>query len=398
MATGMRIAIAGAGIAGPTLAYWLRRGGHEVLLVEAAPELRRGGYIIDFWGLGYDIAEKMGVLPQIRALGYQVREVRFVDARGRRRGGFSTDVLHRMTGGRFTSLRRSDVSSVIFGAVSSEIETIFGDSVTAVEPHGERVRLSFRHAPPREVDLLVGADGLHSQVRRVAFPPEAVDEVPLGYYVAACEVGGYQPRDELVYVSYSVPGRQVSRFSMRDDQTLFLFVFRDEYLAGAPPADDGERRALLTRVFDGLGWECPQIIAAMGGARELYFDRVSQIRLERWTDGRTALVGDAAACVSLLAGEGSGLAMAEAYVLAGELQRCGGNISEALAHYESRLMPFLRRKQQSAARFASSFVPRTARGIAFRSAVTRTMRVPLVAQLVIGTGLRDDITLPDYRF
>jgi 2-polyprenyl-6-methoxyphenol hydroxylase-like FAD-dependent oxidoreductase len=394
----MRIAISGAGIAGPTLAYWLQRSGHEVLLVEAAPALRRGGYIVDFWGLGYDIAEKMGVLPAIRERGYQVQEVRFVDAHGRRRGGFGTGVFRRMTGDRFTSVRRSDISAAVFDAVKPHITTLFGEFITSIERRGDAVRLTFEHAPARDVDLVVGADGQHSQVRHLAFPPSAQEEVPLGYHVATFEVDGYRPRDELIYVSHAVPGRQVSRFSMRDDQTLFLFVFRDEYLPGPPPANDSERRAVLKQVFGGLAWECPQILAAMEGVRELYFDRVSQIRLDRWTHGGTALVGDAAACVSLLAGEGTGLAMAEAYVLAGELHECGGNVPEAFARYQSRLMPFLRRKQDSAARFASSFVPRTSRGIAFRNLMTRAMRIGLVAELAIGTDLRDDIVLPNYRF
>src|SRR6187455_1509479 len=107
----MKVVINGAGIAGTTLAYWLMRSRHEVLLVEAAPRLRSGGYLIDFWGGGYDIAERMGLIPQVRALGYQMREVRYVDAHGRRNGGFSVDVFARMTNGRFTSVRRSDLAA-----------------------------------------------------------------------------------------------------------------------------------------------------------------------------------------------------------------------------------------------------------------------------------------------
>ena len=221
----MRIIINGAGIAGPTLAYWLREGGHEVLLVEAAPRLRSGGYIIDFWGVGYDIAEKMGLISRIRDMGYQVGEVRFVDRHGRTRGGFSTDVFRRLMNGRFTSLRRSDLATAIYGALDAKVETIFGDSVAGIEDVGGAVRVSFDRAPPREADLVVGADGLHSRVRRLVFGPEEGAEVPLGYHVAAFEVEGYRPRDELVYVSHGAPGRQISRFSMRDDKTLFLFVF-----------------------------------------------------------------------------------------------------------------------------------------------------------------------------
>jgi 2-polyprenyl-6-methoxyphenol hydroxylase-like FAD-dependent oxidoreductase len=218
----MRIIINGAGIAGPTLAYWLGQGRHDVLLVEAASELRRGGYVLDFWGLGYDIVEKMGLLPRVRDLGYQVREVRFVDRHGRKCGGFSVDVVSRLTNGRVTTLRRSDLAATIYGALDGTVETIFGDSVASIEEVGGCTRVGFDHAPPREADLVIGADGLHSRVRRLAFGPQAEFEVSLGYHVAAFEVEGYRPRDELVYVSHGVPGRQISRWSMRDDKTLFL--------------------------------------------------------------------------------------------------------------------------------------------------------------------------------
>jgi 2-polyprenyl-6-methoxyphenol hydroxylase-like FAD-dependent oxidoreductase len=392
----MRIVINGVGIAGPTLAFWLRKAGHELLLVEAAPRLRGGGYVIDFWGVGYDIAEKMGLLPRARELGFQVKEMRLVDRLGRKCGGFPVDVFSRLTRGRYTSLRRSDLAATIYDALGGAVETIFGDSVAGIEEQGRCLRVRFDHAPPREADLVVGADGLHSRVRRLAFGPEAGDEVSLGYHVAAFEAEGYRPRDELVYFSHAVPGRQVSRFSLRGDRTLFLFVFRDEYLGDRAPSNEQERRSLLAQVFADVGWECPRILAAMAGAGDLYFDRVSQVRLDRWAKGRTALVGDAAACVSLLAGEGAGLAMAEAYVLAGELCTCGGDHAAAFARYQDRLMPFLKRKQRTAARFASSFAPGSAFGITVRNLVTRLLRLPFLADFLFARDLRDEIELPDY--
>jgi 2-polyprenyl-6-methoxyphenol hydroxylase-like FAD-dependent oxidoreductase len=392
----MRIVISGAGIAGPTLAYWLQAFAHDVLLIEEAPRLRNGGYIVDFWGVGYDIAEKMGLLPAVRRMGYQVREVRFVDHHGRTSGGFSADVFARMTNGRFTSLRRSDLSAAIYGALNGNVETIFGDSIVSVEDSGECVRVCFKDAAPREADVVVGADGLHSTVRRLVYGALPQREVSLGYHVAAFEVAEYRPRDELAYVSHAVPGRQISRFSMRDDKTLFLLVFRDEYLPAGDPGGELDRKAMLSHVFADVGWECPQILAAMHDVSDIYVDRVSQIRMDRWASGRVVLVGDAAACVSLLAGEGTGLVMAEAYVLAGELRRCRGDYHAAFARYEERLMPFLRRKQNSAARFASSFAPSTKLGITFRNLVTRLLRIPLAADFFLGRDLRDEITLPDY--
>jgi 2-polyprenyl-6-methoxyphenol hydroxylase-like FAD-dependent oxidoreductase len=395
----MRIIINGTGIAGPTLAYWLRKAGHEVLLVEEAPQLRRGGYVIDFGLAGYDIAEKMGLIPRLRELGYQVRETRLVDRQGRTSASLSTDSLARLTHGRYISVRRSDLAATIYGALDASVETIFGDSVASIEDGACCARVSFDHAPPREADLVIGADGLHSRVRRLVFGPDAMVEVSLGYQAAAFEVEGYRPRDELVYVGYGVPGRQIFRFSMREDRTLFLFVFRDEYLSGESPANDEQRKSVLTQVFADVGWECPQILAAMASVGNIYFDRVSQIRLDRWTKGRAALVGDAAACVSLLAGQGSILAMVEAYVLAGELRNCRGDYDAAFAHYEQRLMPLLKRKQKSAAKFASSFAPKTAMGIAFRNLVTRLMvRLPFVLEFFIGREMRDQVELPDYGF
>ena len=392
----MKVVINGVGVAGPTLAWWLARSGHEVTLVEQAPALRAGGYVVDFWGVGYDVAERMGLVPRLLDLGYQAQEVRFVGRYGRKTGGFATDVFARATGGRFTSIRRSDLAATIYDALDGRVETIFGDSVGAIDERGAQVHLQFEHAAPRTADLLIGADGLHSRVRALTFGAESAFEVPLGYHVAAFEVSDYRPRDELVYVTYGVPGRQISRFALRDDRTLFRCIFRDAYLPDGrmhPAPSDEERRATIRRIFGGLGWESARIVAAMDEASEVYFDTVSQIRLPRWTSGRTALVGDAAACVSLLAGEGTGLAMAEAYVLAAALAATNDHTA-AFADYERRMMPFLSKKQRSAARLASSFVPKSALGLHLRDLVTRFMRVPAVADWFIARDLRDAIVLP----
>jgi 2-polyprenyl-6-methoxyphenol hydroxylase-like FAD-dependent oxidoreductase len=387
----MNIVVNGLGVAGPALAYWLTKSGHDVLLVEQAPGLRGGGYVIDFWGIGYDIVEKMGLIAVIRGLGYQVGEVRFVDGHGLKRGGFDVDVFARMTNDRFFSVPRSDISAAIYRAIEGEVETLFGDSVAGIQEHDDGVHVVFDHAPPRDADLVIGADGLHSRVRQLAFGPESDFEVSLDYHVAVFEADGYRPRDELIYISRNLPGRQVSRFSMRDDKTMFLFVLRDEYMRGDDP------KSILTNAFAGAGWEWPWIEKELECANEVYFDTVSQIRMDRWTKGRTALVGDAAACVSLMAGEGTGLAIAEAYVLAGELHACG-DFATAFSRYEQRLLPFVKKKQKSAARFASSFAPKTSAGITFRDAVTKLVRVPFIAEFVVGRGLRDDIELPNYSF
>lgn len=392
----MKIAISGAGVAGPTLAYWLRRTGHEPTLIEKAPHFRTGGYIIDFGLTGYTVAERMGIVPELRKAGYAVQELRFVDDRGRRVGGFSAERIRRMLKDRYTSLPRGDLAATIYQTIAGRVETLFGDSISAIEEYDAGVRVSFLRAAARDFDLVIGADGLHSAVRDLVFGPESRFEKRLGYHVAAFEVAGYRPRDELVYVCHGKPGWQAARFSLRDDRTLFLFVFVSERIAGPEPHGLDERKALLHRVFDGAGWECPQIFRAMDSVEDIYFDRASQIRMDAWSKGRVMLIGDAACCISLLGGEGAGLAMTEAYVLAGELHRAGPDYREAFRRHEERLRPFIERKQRSAQKFATAFAPKTRFGVWFRNLATKLMGIPLVAEFFLGRELRDDFELPEY--
>lgn len=392
----MRVAICGAGIAGPTLAYWLQRGGHQPTLIEKAPHLRQGGYLIDFWGVGYEVAQRMGLEPTLQEIGYQVERVRLVDHRGRTAAGFSATGFRRLAQGRYVSLTRGDLAAAIYDAIVPQVETIFDTSVTAVAEHTGGVQVTFTRGAPREFDLLIGADGLHSTVRELVFGPEAEFERDLGYVVAACEVTGYRPREELVYVSYTTPGKQVARFALRGDRTLFLFIFAAEHLPGPVPHTLEERKLSLRRVFGDAGWECPRILDAVDGVSEIYVDRVSQIRMPEWSNGRVLLLGDAAACVSLLAGEGTGLAMTEAYVLAGELHRARGDYQTAFRLHEQRLRPFVAGKQESAGRFAATFVPRTRFAIWRRNQATKLLVIPPLANYVFARSFRDDFTLPDY--
>ncbi len=393
----MKIAINGAGIAGPTLAYWLLRTGHEPMLIEKAPQFRTGGYVIDFWGVGYTIAERMEILPEVREAGYSVKEVRLVNNRGRNSGGFSTDVFRRITNDRITSLARGDLAKVIYRSIEDRVETIFGDSISAIEQDNSGVRVSFERGAPRDFDLVIGADGLHSTVRELIFGPASQFEKPMGYWVAAFEVAGYRPRDELVYVSHASAGREIARFSLRDDRTMFLFIFVSERMTSPEPRVSTERKAILEQVFGDVGWECPQILQAMDQVEDIYFDRVSQIRMNGWSKGRTMLIGDAASCVSLMAGEGTGLAMTEAFVLAGELKRAGDDYREAFRSHEQLLRPFIERKQQSAWHFASAFAPKTWMGIWVRNQMTKLLAVPPVAHFLVGRDMEDRFDLPNYE-
>ncbi len=393
---GGTVLISGVGVAGPTLAYWLERRGFRPTLVERAPQLRTGGYVIDFWGLGYDIAERMGLLGKLKERGYDVREVRIVDDHGRRVGGFGVGVFRSLTDGRFVSVVRGDLAALIYEKIEGRCECLFGDSVTGVEQVEDGVYVTFAHAPARRFDLVIGADGLHSVVRELAFGREDRFEKYLGYAAAAFAIDGYRPRDADVYVAYAAPGKQVARFAMRGDRTVFLFVFAADEPPQIKPHDVAAQKNMLHAVFEGAGWECGNILAALDACDEIYFDRVSQIRMDAWSRGRIALIGDAAFCPSLLAGQGAALAMISAYVLAGELAANDAQPAAAFQRYEQRMRGFIAEKQKAAEGFARSFAPKTRLGLFIRDQVTKAFAIPGVAKLAMGPSLFDRLELPNY--
>lgn len=390
----MRVAINGAGIAGPTLAWWLRHYGHDPILFEKANTPRTGGYIIDFWGSGYDVAEKMGLLPALSENSYLIQTLRSVSASGRTRSALDARVFDDFTDGRYFSVARSDLANCILQACDG-IECRFGVSVDSYDEQPDWVAVTLSDGTTESCDLLIGADGLHSQVRTLAFGAQVQFEVPLNLHVAAFVIKGYRPREEMAYVQFTRPDRQINRVALRDDQTLVLFVFHDRFVTRKPQTPD-EQSAALRAIFGDMGWEADAILSHLDAADDLYFDRVSQIRMPQWSKGRVSLVGDAVACPSLLAGEGSGMGMTEAYVLAGELHRCGGDFVLGFAAYAAQLQDYARAKQDAAGSFKGFFAPRSGFALFLREASLHLMRIPGMAKLLIGPGFSNNFALPDY--
>ena len=391
--SGKRILISGAGIAGPTLAWWLHHFGFEPSIVEIAPEFRTGGYVIDFWGKGFDLVERMKLLPQVEQAGYHLQEVRLVRGDGSRAGGFSVRPFYRATGGRFLSIPRGDLASIIWNALPPSVETRFGDQIAAIEPRPDDVEVTFASGKAAAFDFVIGADGLHSRVRELAFGPQDRFEKYLGYAFAAFTVEGYEPRNPDVYTMYGTPGRQLARFAMRGERTLMLFLWSED--DPALPYDDAGMRALLRSRFGDAGWEAQAMLRACDGASDLYVDRMSQILMPQWWAGRVALTGDAAWAPSFLAGEGSGLAIIGAYVMAGELARSGGD-PIAFDRYDKRLRSFIDSKQKMAPHLGGAFVPKTRFGVGLRNLLASSFNNPLIAHAALGAGLKDKIVLPDY--
>jgi 2-polyprenyl-6-methoxyphenol hydroxylase-like FAD-dependent oxidoreductase len=389
-----RVLICGIGIAGPTLAWWLERRGFEVTLLERAPALRDSGYMVDFWGPGFDVAERMGLLPRLQQESYAIEEVRFVNERGRRVGGFRSEAFRAALDTRLLSIPRGELARLLFESLPAGVEVIFGDSVRELQDLGAAVRVQFEHAAPRTFDLVVGADGQHSGIRALAFGPEATFERRLGYFVASFDARGYAHRDEGTFVGFCIPGRQVARYSLRGDRTGFFFMFREDLVAQTPCPEPGE---CLRRLFGREGWECTAILDQLESVQDLYFDSVSQIRLPGWSCGRIGLVGDAAFAPSVLAGEGSSFAMTAAYVLAGELARAPGEYELAFDRYERELRGLVVPKQESALHMGARFAPRTRVGIALRNRVSRWLDVRWVGRLALRDLNAKGWRLPAYH-
>lgn len=391
----MKIAINGCGIAGPTLAWWLKQYGYEPVLFEKAAAPREGGYIIDFWGNGYDVAEKMEIMQDLKKDAYMIEKLKTLTSGGWITSLMSTKGFRDLTGGRYLSIARSDLARHLLD-VCGNIETHFGTSIVGVEDQKDRAIVQLSDGSKRDFDLVVGADGLHSKVRELAFGPQEQFENHIGFYVAAFVLDGYQPRDELTYISHTKPHRQIARVSLRNDQTLFLFTFSQELL-NEPPGGETDEKAMLREIYGDMGWEADAILSRMDEVSDTYFDRVSQIKMPDWTKGRIALLGDAAACPSLLAGEGTGLAMTAAYVLAGEIHKSNGDHLAAFKAYQDRLRAHVTEKQDGALGFAGFFAPKNWFWLAARDIALNLTSVPYLGKRLLASSFKSDLELTDYR-
>ena len=334
------VLISGAGIAGTTLAYWLKKFGFAPTIVEQAPKLREGGYAIDFWGAGFDVAEKMGIVPDLQQADVGISEVSFVDANNKRKGGMNYIQLKEMMKGRALTLLRSDLAKVIYHHLEKDIEVIFNEDITNLEQSENAVIVTFRNGTSRHFDLVVGADGLHSNVRSLVFGKELQFENYYGYYTASFTVEtGVSAGTS--FLTYNVPGKQAAVYSLNEQKAATFFIFSSPEKLSYDYPDIEKQKAILSNQFKDAGWKCAELLSKMDAAPDFYFDVVSQIRMKNWSKGRISLVGDACDCPSLLSGQGSTLAMVGAYILAGELNEANGNYNSAFDRYENIFKPFI---------------------------------------------------------
>ena len=353
MAATRKILISGGGIAGLTLGYWLREAGFRPQIVERHVGPGTSGYMIDFYGSGFDVAEKMGLLKGLQARHYPLEQMRFVDRKGRERAHLELDRFRKALHYRHVNVLRGDLEQALRTQVRDRVPIHFDTRIVNLVPGPDGVEVILSDGSSQVFDLVIGADGIHSTVRRLAWHEDRRSERFLGLYVAC----GFLENDLGLRNSlycYLEPGRHVSAYPVPGDRLATLFAFRAER---QDLPDLAAKKACLNHHFQGLGWHTPELLAKTLESPEFYFDAVSQIELDQWYQQRIALVGDACQCLTLLAGQGASLAMAGAYVLARELAAAGGDHSIAYPAYQARLKPRIDQRQAQARRLAETLVP-----------------------------------------
>ncbi|MEV6278061.1 FAD-dependent monooxygenase [Nocardia sp. NPDC051832] len=383
------VLISGASVAGPALAYWLDRYGFEVTVVERAPELRPGGQAVDFKGATHQtVVERMGIWAEVQQRSTGTTDIVFVDEQGERIGLMSGD----FTGGDVEILR-GDLAEIMYRRTSGSCEYVFGDSISALTETADGVLVEFERGEPRTFDLVFGADGIHSRVRRLAFGPESEFVEHLGYYY--CVVGAspwteqISRRERQIAYGLNAPGLLAVDGGAKAQQ---MYVFATPEIE-FDRTDIAAQRRIVSEKFAGLGWEVPRMLAEAAECEDFYLDSLSQVRMREtgYTTGRIALVGDSA-YGNTLGGFGTGLAVVGAYVVAGELALADGDHTVAFERYTEIMRRYAKiAKNTSAGRF---FAPRTGRGIKFRNWFLGSRMFALMTRF--GDKAANDIDLKDY--
>lgn len=339
------VLVSGASVAGLTTAYWLVRYGFKVTVVERAPHLRLGGQALDVRGPGLEVAERMGILASLRQRTTRLRGMSIVDGEGRE---VARNTERTLTGGRLDSpdveVFRDELCRVLFEAVGSQVEFLFDDSATSIIQRESSVDVSFTRAAPRSFDLVIGADGLHSGVRRLVFGAEDQFLRFMGLHVAVFSIPNFLGLDHwevLCRDGESHHGLVLA--THKEGQARVYLGFGTDQPLACDHRDIEAQKRLIASHYAGARWEFPRILAHMQDASDFYFYSASQVRMDCWSRGRVVLVGDAGYSVTPATGQGTTVAMVGAYVLAGELAAHQSALVIGAASYENELRDYVLR-------------------------------------------------------
>jgi 2-polyprenyl-6-methoxyphenol hydroxylase-like FAD-dependent oxidoreductase len=360
------VLISGAGVAGPALAYWLSRYGFRPTVVERSDGRRSSGNPVDVRGEATEVAERMGVLPRLREVTTAVSGMAIVNASGRWVGRIPVG----KSDGTELEVPRAELAAALCDAAREHAEFVFGDSITALRQDAAGVDVTFAAGADRRFDLVVGADGLHSGVRRLLFGPPSGYVRHLGMYVATLQLG-YRADDPSTVQMYNLPGRSVSVHPVNGN-AMAAFIFRSPAIDGLDNRDAEACKRIVLDAYRGGGWELPRLLDRVRAADDLYFDSVSRVRLPSWSSGRVALLGDAASCMSLF-GNGSSLAITGAATLARALDAAPDEHRTAFRAYEAGHRIRVRPTHRGRLVAGALLVPATRAGITARDLAVRVL-------------------------
>src|ERR1700760_2094380 len=391
------ILISGASIAGPALAYWLRKRGFNPTGVERPPAPRPGGQTVDLRGAGRTVIQRMGLMDRVRERVLDQRGLAWVNSKGRVNGRMPTDLFGGEGIVSEIEILRGDLGQVLYEASRPGTEYLFDDTITGLEQDRAGVTVSFENSRPRRFSLVVGADGLHSVVRALAFGPESSCVRPIGW--SHVLVHAPPPFDlDGWYLMHRAPGGLVAsaRPGRRPGEIKAGLAFRSEPIEYDRRDVKGQQDILAHR-FAGVGWVAPQLLAAMRTAPDFFFDSMGQVHLDHWGAGRAALIGDAGYCPTPLTGLGTSLALVGGYVLAGELAAAGGAPRIAFPRYEQVIRSYVTESQKLPPGGARGFAPRSPAAIRLSNTSMRMMnRWPMRPLLARQFAKAGRIDLPDY--
>lgn len=366
------VLISGASVAGPTLAFWLKKYGFDPTIVEKAPALREGGQAIDVLGTATEVMRRMGLLEQVHEMSTGKRGTSYVDADGKVRASISSEIFNGVGANGDTEIQRGDLARVLYEATCGDVEYIFGDSITALVQAEDGVRVTFEHAAPRTFDLVIGADGAHSHTRTLAFGSESQFAKHMGYYISIYTIPNFLGLDRWE-LDYNTPGKIAGAYSARENtEAKAVFAWASDPI-DYDYRDLTQQKKILADTCTGQGWEVPNLLAHLDDSPDFYFDAMVQIHMDTWSTGRIALVGDAGYCASPLSGQGADLSLVGAYILAGELAAAAGDHAVAFAAYERQLRPMVDACQQFAEGTGAWYAPASNAMIRFRNLNVRLL-------------------------